>query len=223
MKKSVLLISAMISLCSLAHADDTIYKCVDATGSVAYVNLPGKTKNNGCTKTNLGNVDKAPMTVKAYKTNSLVSSSSFSGNVPNVVSIEQQNRDDKRTVILSKEFEEESKQLDLVKNMLKTTQGNADKIQFEQLQQMQKNHERNLASLSRELGGKVPVVKKESEPETLLVPVDTKKVIAKPVETITTTSIIKKTAALEHAPTANDVRGLSSTSSDIKRFLVLNK
>lgn len=221
MKKSVLLISAMISLCSVAHADDTIYKCVDATGNIAYVNLPGKTKNNGCTKTNLGNVDKAPMTVRAYKTSSLVSSSSFSGNVPNVVSVEQQNRDDKRTIILAKEFEEESKQLDLVKNMIKNTQGNADKAQFEQLQQMQKNHERNLASLSRELGSKVPAIKKE--PETLLVPVDTKKVIAKPVETITTTSVIKKTAALEHAPTANDVRGLSSTSSDIKRFLVLNK
>lgn len=173
MKKTVFLASfvGLITICPISYANDIIFKCVDQRdGSVTYLNIANVTPGK-CKATELGKVDKLSTVSSADR--KFKSSTVNTGSVTVTLDNDQIFRDAKRELILKKELTNEQEQLATVTNMLKNIPAN-DTEQATKLKSMQQTHQRNIASLQKELGAtkstpKVNTPQKSSTPKLTVV------------------------------------------------------
>jgi len=135
---------------SNANADNTIFKCVEADGSVTYLNTSARQGN--CTKTDLANPEKVSIVSSNDRLERKISipGAKISSQKLDDTSAEQFLRDSKRVLILQKELQQEQEQLNTINNMIKNANG--DPEQAKQLAEMQNTHKGNIAALEKELG-----------------------------------------------------------------------
>lgn len=166
---SVLSFFGAYSSLGYAQSSDVIFKCVDAQGSISYVNV-NSAKSTGCAKTDLATIDKLSVvsSERSKRTKSSSETSHLSSTSGMVVKDEdQQIRETKRIVVLKRELADEQEQLNTVNSML-TNVGTKDPAQANQLKEMQATHQKNIESLQKELGMKNQVASITPNPLTVV-------------------------------------------------------
>lgn len=145
MYKKVLFILLSQLAINFTFAQSTIFKCIDSEGGISYTS----DKNNNCEKTSLGNFNKSTILNKLPGISS-IKTPNISGD--HVVSDEQKIKDQKRSMILQNELNQEKNELQTVSDMLKKIDKNGDEKQINQLKSMEELHKKNIASIQKELG-----------------------------------------------------------------------
>ncbi len=138
----------------LAHAQNTVWKCVDGEGRSHYTNVKEEAKGTGCRIVSEGKVS----TVPASKLAAAVAPSPAS--FPKVDKDTQKARDDGRRKILEDELAAENRSLDEAKAKLAEQESvrNGDEKNYQKVldrlkpyQDTVDRHERNIAALQREI------------------------------------------------------------------------
>ena len=142
-----LLVPILMALSTQVYAQNVIFKCVDNEGNTTYLNVTSA-KSGSCTRTDLAQIDKLSIVESSGKS----MKSSSAGPITMVIKDDEQRiRDSKRQLILTSELNDEKEQLETVNNMLKNVNAQ-DSGQSSQLLEMQQTHQKNIASLEKELG-----------------------------------------------------------------------
>jgi len=137
----------------LAHAQSTVWKCVDGEGRSHYTNVKEEAKGTGCRIVSEGKVS----TVPAAK---LAAATPTPATFPKVDKDTQKTRDDGRRKILEDELATENRSLDEAKAKLAEQEAirNGDEKNYQKVldrlkpfQDTVDRHERNIAALQREL------------------------------------------------------------------------
>lgn len=149
--------SALLLVAHSAHAQNTVYKCIDADGKSSYTNVQRDAQNRNCTV-----VSKEISVIQAPKPAAAApgASSSSSAGFPKVDKDTQKARDDNRRKILEDELAAEEKNLATARAKLaeqenvrygdeKNYQRVIDRLQ--PFKDAVESHEKNINALKKEL------------------------------------------------------------------------
>lgn len=142
MKKLLLALPLLLPLTAVAS---TLYKCTDTSGVVLYTNQ--KTSQKNCVVLSY----QAPPPISGSGTKQRPPATATPGDFPRVSGNEQRARDSDRRAILDKELATELQNLDKARKALFDA-GNQAPEKLQPLRDTAALHERNIASLKRELG-----------------------------------------------------------------------